>query len=70
VIVKRNHIEKNLLGGITNFILSLGASFVEFKIYHIKKNLNLIAHHWDKVGSRLSEGEINLNREHEVSFIP
>jgi hypothetical protein len=44
-IVKRSHIENNLLCGIITRILSLGASFVEFNIYHIKQNLNPIVDH-------------------------
>jgi hypothetical protein len=69
-IGKRSHIENNLLGCMITRILSMVASFVEFKIYHIKHNLNLNVNHWVKVGSRLSKVEINLNGEHEVYFIP
>jgi hypothetical protein len=60
-INKRSQSENNALNGIISRILSLRESFVEFKIYHIKRDLNPIADHWEKFGTRLKSGIINLN---------
>jgi hypothetical protein len=69
-IAKRIQTKNNLLNGIIYHILSLGVSFAEFKIHHIRRELNPLVDHWAKVGSRMERGVININGERGVMHIP
>lgn len=69
-IVKRNPTGNNQLKGIIHHILSLEDRFVEFKIFHIKRDLNPLDNSWAKVGSRLEQGTIDINGERRVFLIP
>jgi ribonuclease HI len=66
LIAKRSQTDNNLLNGIIYRILSLGTSFVEFKIHYIRRNLNSLADHWAKIDSTMERGIININRERGV----
>jgi len=60
-IIKRIQSRRKLFNGIIYRILSLSASFVKFKIHHIKRDLNILVDHWDKEGARMIKGEIIVN---------
>jgi hypothetical protein len=62
--------ENNLLSGILHQITSLIGNFEEINLFHIKRGLNPLVDLWAKEGSRMAQGEINLNGEKGVFPIP
>lgn len=60
-INKRSQYENNISNGIISRILSLIEGLYEFKLYHVKRELNPLANHWEKLSTSLECGTISLN---------
>jgi ribonuclease HI len=59
--IKKNYMENNQVSGILQRITTLIWEFEEINLFHIKRGLNPHSDHWAKEGSRMQQGEINLN---------
>jgi hypothetical protein len=55
---------------VISWALSLLTGFDDYSFYHIKHELNNKADHWEKYGSILGEGELDLNGERGFLRIP
>jgi hypothetical protein len=60
-INKRIQFENKIFNNNISHILSLIDGFDEFKLYHVKRELNPLANHWEKLGTSLECGTISLN---------
>jgi hypothetical protein len=61
VIIKRSITGSNVFKGVMYHSLSLLKEFEGFSLLPIKRELNFGIDRWDKVGSRLEEGEFVFN---------
>jgi hypothetical protein len=60
-MVKNNITEGNVCTSVMYWYLSLLKKFDEFSLFHIKQELNYEDDKWARVGSRLEEGEFQIN---------
>ena len=69
-IINKHYMENNLLSDILQRITILTREFEEINIFHVKRGLNPHVDLKAKEGSRIQQGEINLNNGKGVFPIP
>jgi hypothetical protein len=69
-IIKRQLSRNNHFMGFLHRILSIRNKFEDFKIYHIKRDLNSLIDRWAKLGSCLDQGTMEINGNKGVLLIP
>jgi hypothetical protein len=69
-IIKQSNVGNNLFIGTISHILSFLGEYDDYRAYHIMRDQNHLVDHWDKYGSGLGEGEIDVNGVKDYCFIP